>query len=170
LPCIDLLFNRAVLSEQIDNLEQFEQDLRHILKINPQHVDALNALGYSLAEHTNRHQEAHHLLKQALDLQPESPYVLDSMGWLLYKMGKYQEAIEHLRKAQANINASIPPEVAAESNIHLGEVLWVSGDKKAAKKVWKKARQDFPENEKLREVMRRFLETPIPTSKDKIEK
>jgi tetratricopeptide (TPR) repeat protein len=64
-------------------------------------------LGYTLTERTTRYQEAYDLLKQALDLQPEAPYVLDSMGWVLYKMGKYQEAIKHLRKAQANADISV---------------------------------------------------------------
>ena len=118
-------------------------------------------MGYTLTERTTRYQEAYDLLKQALDLQPEAPYVLDSMGWVLYKMSKYQEAIKHLRKAQANAET---PEVIAEIAAHLGEVLWVSGDKEVAQAVWEKAVKNFPENEKLREVMHRFLESPTSTS------
>ena len=181
-PSLRTLFIRAMLAYKMDNLIEYEQYLRKLIEMDQKwqtnenwkhepsvlYTNALNHLGYTLANRTNRYQEAYDLLKQALDLQPENPYVLDSMGWVLYKMGKYQDAIEHLRKAQANINASIPPEVAAENAVHLGEVLWVSGDKEAAKTIWEKARKDFPENEKLREVMRRFLETPTSTSETPI--
>ncbi len=120
-------------------------------------MDALNALGYGLAEHTNRYQEAHDLLKQALDFQPENYYVLGSYGRVLYKMGNYTESIEYFQKAQAKQDASISPEAVVEVAAHLGEVLWVNGDKEAAKTVWEKARKDFPENEKLREVVQRFM-------------
>lgn len=150
---IDLRYSRALLAEKMGLLEQLEQDLRHVLVIDPKNINALNALGYSLTAHTTRYQEAYELIKQALQLSSdhnEEYYILDSMGWVLYKMGKYAEAIAYLRKAQAKQN---DPEVAA----HLGEVLWKSGDQAAAQVVWKEALKDFPNDEKLQEVIRHFL-------------
>jgi tetratricopeptide (TPR) repeat protein len=149
---IDLRYSRALLAEKIGLLEQLEQDLRYILLIEPNNVNALNALGYSLTTHTTRYQEAYELIKQALQLSSnhEEYYILDSMGWVLYKMGNYAEAIAYLRKAQAQQN---DPEVAA----HLGEVLWKSGDQVAAQSVWKDALEKFPDNEMLQQVIQRFL-------------
>jgi tetratricopeptide (TPR) repeat protein len=146
----DVLYMRALLYEKMGHLKQMEQDLRHVLTLAPKNANTLNALGYSLMEYTDRYQEAYELIKQALALNPDSYYILDSMGWVLYRMGKYSESIEYLRKAQAKQN---DPDIVT----HLGEVLWVSGDKEAAKTVWEKALKDFPENEKLREVVQRFM-------------
>jgi len=147
---IDVLYVHGHLAEKMGLMEQYELDFRRILEINPQHVNALNTLGYTLANRTERYQEAYDLIKRALHLQPDNFAFLDSMGWVLYRMGKYSESLEYLRKAQVKQNA---PDVAA----HLGEVLWVSGDKDAAKVVWEKALNDFHENEKLREIVQRFM-------------
>jgi Flp pilus assembly protein TadD len=147
----ELLYMRALLAEKIGDMKQLEQDLRHILLLEPNNVQALNALGYSLADNnTDRLEEAYDLIQRALILRPEDYYILDSMGWVLYRMGHYEEAIEYLRKAQTKQD---DPEVAA----HLGEVLWISGDKQAAQVIWEQARARFPEDEQLREVMQRFL-------------
>jgi tetratricopeptide (TPR) repeat protein len=146
----DLLYMRALLAEQLGHIDQLEQDLRQILKIDPNNVHALNALGYSLADLTDRYQEAYELIKKAMELRPDDYYILDSLGWVLYKMGKYNEALTYLRQAQTKQN---DPEVAA----HLGEVLWVSGKPDQAKQIWKKAQEDFPNDEQLREVIHRFL-------------
>lgn len=153
---LDVLFLRAGLAEKLGDVEKFEQDLRHLLKIEPTNINALNGLGYTLTDRTDRYQEAHDLLKQALELEPENPFVLDSMGWVLYKMGKYPESLEYLRKAYAKIDASIPPGTIAETASHLGEVLWASGGKEEAKTIWKKAVKDFPDNQPLREVVKKF--------------
>ncbi len=107
----DLLFARAVISDRIGNFDQFEKDLRRVIEINPKHVNALNSLGYTLA----RYQESYNLLKQAIDLDLENPNILDSFGWVLYKIGKYEESLEHLRKAYAKSD-KLNPETAA----HLG--------------------------------------------------
>lgn len=147
---VDLLYMRAMLAEKMNRLEQLEQDLRQVLAIEPQNVQALNALGYTLADRTNRYQEAYDLVKKALELRPEDHYILDSMGWVSYRLGKNQEAIEYLRKAQAKKD---DPEIAA----HLGEVLWVSGNQQEAKAVWKKAQETFPDDEQLRATIKRFL-------------
>lgn len=147
---VELLYGRAMLAEKMNRLEQLEQDLRQVLVLEPQNVQALNALGYTLADRTTRYQEAYDLIKKALELRPEDHYILDSMGWVLYRSGKNQEAIEYLRKALAKKD---DPEIAA----HLGEVLWMSGNQQEAKAVWKKAQESFPEDEQLRTTVKRFL-------------
>ena len=148
----DLLYSRAMLAEKMDMLDLAEEDLRQILAKEPEHAQALNALGYTLADRTNRYQEAYDLIQQALSLEPESYYFLDSMGWVLYRLGKHEEAIDYLRRAMALTQDT---EIAA----HLGEVLWVAGDKKGAKAVWETALKNTPEDTKLIDVIKRF--TPI---------
>ena len=151
----DLLYSRAMLAEKMDMLKIAEEDLRTILAKEPDNSQALNALGYTLADRTDRYQEAYELIKHALALEPNSYYFLDSMGWVLYRLGKHEEAIKYLRKA---MKMTQDPEVAA----HLGEVLWVDGDKKEAKKVWETALKQTPEDTKLIDVIKRF--TPIDTT------
>lgn len=145
----DLLYGRAMLAEKMDNLEQLERDLRAIIEQNPDHVQALNALGYTLADRTDRLQEAHDLIEQALKLGPDNFYIIDSMGWVLYRMGRLDEAEEYLRRA---FELQHDPEVAA----HLGEVLWVKGDREAAREIWDAALQSTPDHEGLLDVIERF--------------
>ena len=152
----DLLYSRAMLAEKMDMIDITEEDLKTILSREPDNSQALNALGYTLADRTDRYQEAYDLIKHALALEPNSYYFLDSMGWVLYRLGRHEEAIDYLRKAMA---LTQDPEVAA----HLGEVLWVDGDRKAAKKVWETALKQTPEDTKLIDVIRRF--TPIDTTR-----
>lgn len=167
-PSLRIFFIKAMLAYKMDNLIKYEQELRKVIETEQQwqkdwehkphilYIDALNHLGYTLVTRTNRYQEAHDLLKQALELEPENPFILDSMGWVLYKMGKSPESLEYLRKAYAKIDASVSPESVAETASHLGEVLWASGEKEEAKIIWKKALEDFPDNQSLREVVKRF--------------
>ena len=115
----------------------------------PKNVHALNALGYTLADRTERLHEAYGYIRQALALEPEEPAILDSMGWVLYRMGRSSEAIEYLRRA---LNIMQDDEIAA----HLGEVLWVSGLKKEAAEVWNKALKANPESIHLKNVLKRF--------------
>lgn len=145
----DLLYSRAMLAEKMDRLDILEQDLRSILEKDPGNSQALNALGYTLADRTDRYDEAYELIKQALEITPNDFYVLDSMGWVLYRQGRLDEAIEFLKKALAQRN---DPEIAA----HLGEVLWVKGDKTAAKAVWDTALKLTPNDDKLRKVINRL--------------
>jgi len=152
----DLLYSRAMLAEKMDLLDIAEEDLRTILAKEPDNSQALNALGYTLADRTDRYQEAYDLIKRALALEPNSYYFLDSMGWVLYRLGRHEEAIDYLRKAMA---LTQDPEIAA----HLGEVLWVDGDKQAAKRVWETALKQTPEAAKLIDVIKRF--TPIDNTR-----
>ena len=131
---VDLLYARAMLAEKLDRLDILERDLRTILTNDPDNADALNALGFTLADRTNRYDEALKLLERALELKPDDYYVIDSMGWVLYRMGRLEEAVEFLQRA---FMLSNDPEVAA----HLGEVLWVMGRKDAARKIWDSALQ-----------------------------
>ncbi len=145
----DLLYSRAMLAEKMDDLERLEQDLRSILAREPNNADALNALGYTLADRTDRYSEAYELVKRAYELKPDDHYVIDSMGWTLYRMGRHQEALMHLRRAM-DLNGD--PEIAA----HLGEVLWVSGDKQAAMEIWDTALKGTPDDPRLLDVKKRF--------------
>ena len=145
----DLLYARAMAAEKAGNLELLEADLRTIIKHEPDHAQALNALGYTLADATDRHAEAYELIKKALDLRPTDFYILDSMGWVLYRLGRLDEAIDYLRKA---LNIRQDPEIAA----HLGEVLWVRGEREQAKEVWEAALQQTPEDTRLLDVIERF--------------
>ncbi|MDX1431868.1 MAG: tetratricopeptide repeat protein [Gammaproteobacteria bacterium] len=145
----DLLYSRAMLAEKMDDLTLLERDLRAILAREPDNADALNALGYTLADRTDRYEEAYELVKRAYELKPDDHYVVDSMGWTLYRMGRLQEALEHLRRAMA-LNGD--PEIAA----HLGEVLWMMGDKAGAREIWDTALRDTPDDPRLLDVKKRF--------------
>ena len=136
-------------AEKIGRLDLLEKDLRSILEREPDHAQALNALGYTLTDATDRHAEAYDLIKKALELRPNDFYILDSMGWVLYRLGRLDEAIEYLRKA---LSIRQDPEIAA----HLGEVLWVRGEREQAKGVWETALQQTPEDTRLLDVIERF--------------
>jgi tetratricopeptide (TPR) repeat protein len=145
----DLLYSRAMLAEKMDRLDILERDLRAILEIDAKNSQALNALGYTLADRTDRYDEAYEFIKRALEISPNDYYVLDSMGWVLYRQGRLDEAIVFLKKALAERN---DPEIAA----HLGEVLWVKGDKKTAQEVWDTALKEAPDDDRLRNVINRL--------------
>lgn len=145
----ELLYARALVAEKLNKLEMTEQDLRAILVREPENADALNALGYTLANRTSRHDEAYTLIKEAMRLKPDDAAITDSMGWVLYHLGQHREAIHHLRKA---LLLQQDPEIAA----HLGEVLWISGNQDAAREIWQKALESTPGHEGLLEIMQRF--------------
>ncbi len=145
----DLLYARAMLAEKMGRLDQLERDLRSILSREPNHAQALNALGYTLADRTDRYEEALELISKALELKPDDYYILDSMGWVLYRLGRHQEALQYLRRAA---EASDDSEVAA----HLGEVLWVTGDKAGARQVWETALESTPDDKRLLDLLKRF--------------
>jgi len=145
----ELLYARALVAERLDMLALVESDLRAVLARDPKNVNALNALGYTLADRTERYAEAEALLKQALEQRPDDPFILDSWGWLQYRMGNTAEAIRHLKRA---LSVRGDAEIAA----HLGEVLWVTGDRREAESVWTRALRDEPDSEVLRNVIRKF--------------
>jgi tetratricopeptide (TPR) repeat protein len=145
----DLLYARALVAEKLDNLSLHERDLRLVLKLDPQNAHAMNALGYTLADRTDRHQEAYALIKQALELRPDDPFILDSMGWVQYRLGNSAEAIRYLRRA-------LEIRFDAEISAHLGEVLWVSGKQRQAERVWGQALKREPDNESVKNTIKKF--------------
>ena len=146
---IDLLYGRAMVSEPLNRLSVLEADLRAILRMEPNNAAALNALGYTLADRTDRYQEAMSLISRAVALSPEDPFYLDSLGWVHYRLGNMSEAEHYLQQAYKIQN---DPEFAA----HLGEVLWQSGKQSAAKKIWKQGLEKDAKNKLLLETMGRF--------------
>ncbi len=147
---IPLLYARAMVAERLGLLDQTERDLVAIIALDADNVDALNALGYTLADRTDRYQEAYAYVKRALELRPNDNAILDSMGWVFYRLGKYNEAIKALRKS---LEIRLDPEVAA----HLGEVLWVNGEQEDAREIWKQALEISPGDKRLLTIMERFI-------------
>lgn len=146
---LELLYTRALYAATLPRIDILERDLRIVIEKMPKHANALNALGYTLADLTDRLPEAADYIRRALDLKPESPAILDSMGWVNYRMGKIGEALKFLKKAHALL---LDPEIAS----HYGEVLWKSGSRRQARKVWRKAWKEFADNEILRKTLKRF--------------
>jgi tetratricopeptide (TPR) repeat protein len=145
----ELLYDRAMAAERVDRLDVLETDLRRVIELKPDYAHAYNALGYTLADRTTRIDEAYALIEKALKLSPEDPFILDSMGWVQYRRGNFDEALRNLKAAHA---ARPDPEIAA----HLGEVLWTMGRKDEARQVWKAALSDHPDHETLLAVIQKF--------------
>ena len=145
----DLLYARGMLAVRMDRLDILERDMRAIISREPDNADALNALGYTLADRTDRYEEAYALIKRAIELKPDDHYIVDSLGWILHRMGRHREALVQLRRA---MSLNPDPEIAA----HLGEVLWVLGNKVEARAVWSTALEAAPEDERLLDVIERF--------------
>jgi len=145
----ELLYDVALTAERINRFDILEQKLRKLIKLQPDHAHAYNALGYSLADRNLRLPEARKLIEKALKLAPDDSFIIDSMGWVLYREGDVRGAIGMLRRAYDE-----RPD--AEIGAHLGEVLWVSGQKDEARRVWEEALKNHPENEALKKTVKRF--------------
>jgi tetratricopeptide (TPR) repeat protein len=145
----DLLYARALTAEKIDRLDILERDLKRVLQLNPNDSRALNALGYTLADRTERYQEAYDYIERAYRQQPDDIAYIDSMGWVLYRLGRLDEALVHLRRAAALVHDG-------EIFAHLGEVLWAAGKEDEARRVWEEALQFAPKNKVLQQTIRRF--------------
>lgn len=146
----ELLYDAALSAERIQQYETMERHLRTLLSKHPEHPHALNALGYSLAERNIRLDEAEQLLQQAIKLAPEDPYIMDSVGWLQYRQGKLEQALETLQKAY---QLKADTEIAA----HLGEVLWQLQRHDEARKIWQEASKKDPDNAALKATQLKFL-------------
>lgn len=146
-----LLYARALIAEKLDRLDRLESDLRAILDADPDNAQALNALGYTLADRTDRHEEALKYTERAYALRPNDAAIMDSMGWVHYRLGNHQQALEYLQRAFDMLK---DPEIAA----HLGEVLWVSGRREEANRVWEQGLAENPDHELLRAVIERFAQ------------
>jgi tetratricopeptide (TPR) repeat protein len=145
----NLLYARAMLAVELDDLVTAERDFSAIIERDPNHANALNALGYTLADRTDRLDEAYRLIKRAYELEPDSHYIVDSMGWVMFRMGRFEEALRFLWRA---MQLGADPEIAA----HLGEVLWTMGDRESARTVWGNALEADPDDKKLLDVKQRF--------------
>ena len=145
----ELLYARGLYAAEIGRLDILERDLRKIIESDPDHADALNALGYTLADQSDRYSEAYHLISRALELKPDSAAILDSMGWLQFRLGNYEQALEYLNRAYGLLPDA---EIAA----HLGEVLWVIGERARAQRVWEEMLEKIPDSRHIKETMRRL--------------
>lgn len=144
-----LLYDYAMLAEKANRFDLMENALRKIIKLAPNNQHAYNALGYSFAERNIHLQEAYTLIDRASKLAPEDPFIMDSMGWIYFRLGKLQEAENFLRRAYA-----IRPDV--EIGVHLGEVLWIKGEKDAAQQLWREANRKDPQNDMLKNTLARL--------------
>ena len=145
----DLLYEQAMMAEKIAQLDAMETLLRRVIELKPDHAHAYNALGYSLADRNLRLTEAKSLIERALQLTPGDPFITDSLGWVEFRLGNREEALRLLRQAyQARPDA----EIAA----HLGEVLWASGQKDEARRIWAEAGSRDSGNDVLRETQQRL--------------
>ncbi len=145
----ELLYARGLYAATQNQVQILEQDMLQLLAGDPKNADALNALGYTLADQTDRYLEALDYIQRALALKPDSAAIMDSMGWVLYRLGRHQEAIGYLQQAYTKMP---DPEIAA----HLGEVLWVTGDQERAREVWRGVLEKTPDAKHVLEVMRRL--------------
>lgn len=145
----ELLYDYAMLAERIERVDLLESSLRKLISLRPDHAHAYNALGYSLADRNLRLPEARELIEKALKLAPEDAFIVDSMGWVLYRQGALDESLKYLRRA---FNARQDPEIAA----HLAEVLWKSGERAEAERVLKDASDKNPDNEILSNTAKRL--------------
>lgn len=145
----DLLYETALLAERLGRIDVLESNLRKLIEIKPDHAHAYNALGYSFADRNERLDEAQQLVAKALELAPDDPFILDSMGWVMFRKGDANGALQYLQRAYA---LRADPEIAA----HLGEVLWSLGRKDDAARTWREAALAHPENEVLAKVIKKF--------------
>lgn len=145
----NLLYARSMLNEKRLDLVAMESDLRQMLELDPDNSTALNALGYTLTVHTKRYNEAYELIERALEINPNDPAIMDSMGWNQFRRGNIEEALTYLKRAHKLFP---DPEVAA----HLGEVLWAAGQQNEAKAVWREALTKQPDSPIMQDIVERF--------------
>ncbi len=146
-----LLYARALTAEKLGKVKLAVSDLNNIVKREPENAQALNALGYTLIDKTDDIKKGFSYIKKAYRLEPNDAAIHDSMGWAYYRLGQYNKSLEFLRRAFKILKDA---EVAA----HLGEVLWVAGEREAAQKIWNTALQQAPNDDLLLNVMQKFSE------------
>ncbi len=146
----ELLYDAALTADRIGKPDLLEKHLKHLLEIKPEHAHALNALGYSWTERNIHLPEAHDLSAKALHLLPEDPFIMDSMGWVLFRQGKLTEALQTLENAY---KLRADPEIAA----HLGEVLWTANRKDDARRLLKDAAKANPDSQPLNDTIKKLL-------------
>lgn len=144
-----LLYARALMAAEQNDVPGAEKDLRRVIELKPDDAEALNALGYTLADRTDRRAEALELIERAYKLKPDEPAIIDSLGWIRYRMGDLDGSVKELRRAYEKQNDA---EIAA----HLGEVLWVRGDRDEARRIWEQGRKKDAKNKALLETIKRL--------------
>ncbi len=147
---IDLLYDAALVAERLGKPDILEKHLKRVLELKPDHAHSLNALGYSWADRNIHLKEAHELISKALALAPEDPFIMDSLGWVLFRQGKTEEALSTLQNAY---RLKPDPEIAA----HLGEVLWALNRKDDAGRILREAAKKNPDNEVLSATLKKLL-------------
>ena len=145
----ELLYDYALTAERLEKYDVLEQNLRKLIDARPDHAHAYNALGYSFAERNTRLKEARTLIEKAIELAPEDYFIVDSLGWVQYREGNLKGAAQTLRRAY---NGRPDAEIGA----HLGEVLWVMGDRTEANRIWQESLKAAPDNETLQKTIKRL--------------
>lgn len=146
----DLLYDHALTAEKLDRFDVLESSLRRLIQLKPDHAHAYNALGYSFAERNLRLPEAKQLIEKALEIAPTDFFIIDSLGWVLYRMGDLKGAARELRRAWDG-----RPD--GEIGAHLGEVLWALGERDEARRIWQESLKTSPENDTLQKTLKRFV-------------
>jgi len=145
----DLLYDHALTAEKLDRFDILESSLKRLIQLKPDHAHAYNALGYSFADRNLRLPEAKQLIEKALEIAPTDYFIIDSLGWVLYRMGDLQGAARELRRAWEG-----RPD--GEIGAHLGEVLWQLGNRDEARRIWQESLKTSPESETLQKTLKRF--------------
>ena len=145
----ELLYDLALTAEKMERFDLLESNLRKLIEVKPDHAHAYNALGYSFAERNLRLPEARKLIEKALEISPEDYFIIDSLGWVLYREGDLKGAARELRRAYSG-----RPD--AEIGAHLGEVLWMLGERDEARRIWDESLKAGPDNETLNKTIKRL--------------
>ncbi len=145
----ELLYDMAMAAEKIDRFDVAETALKRYIALKPDDAQGYNALGYTLVDRTDRVEEGMKLIEKALSVSPDDAFILDSMGWANYRLGRFGEAEDYLRRAMAQ-----RPD--AEIAAHLGEVLWAKGERDGAREIWRSQLKASPDNAVLLETIRRL--------------
>lgn len=145
----DLLYDHALTAEKLDRFDVLESSLKRLIQLKPDHAHAYNALGYSFAERNVRLPEARQLIEKALEFAPADFFIIDSLGWVLYRMGDLKGAAQQLRRAWEGRSDG-------EIGAHLGEVLWALGERDEARRIWQESLKASPESDTLQKTLKRF--------------
>ena len=146
---VEIKYELAMMYERNERLNDTERLLREVIALDPGHAHSYNALGYSLADRNQRLPEALKLITRALEIAPNDPFIMDSMGWIKFRLGDYVTAAQYLEKAYR-----VRPE--ADIAAHLGEALWMLGQRDTAIEIWKKALAKEADNATLQETIKRL--------------
>lgn len=149
----ELLYDHAMAAEKVDRIDVLEGNLKKLIELKPDHAHAYNALGYTFADRNLRLSEAYELIDKALKLSPDDASIMDSMGWVLFRMGRLEESVSWLQRAY-----TLRPD--AEIAAHLGEVLWVLGRQGEARRLWTDSLKEHPGNDILQATLKRLDPNP----------